>query len=153
MHHEFIASFRARNTRACEARGRLATAARLYADGFKAELQPLADHYSAGAKVAVRAAVGEGTDSWGLDEKDRGRLRQQALAWMRAALGAWDKLAEDKAARPGLRQALEKWQKDDDLAGVREKPRLNKLPEAERAAWGKFWDDVAHLLRKTESRP
>jgi hypothetical protein len=37
------------------------------------------------------------------------------------------------------------WQKDDDLAGVREPAALAKLPEAERLEWQKFWKEVEAL--------
>jgi hypothetical protein len=43
---------------------------------------------------------------------------------------------------------LQHWQKDADLAGLRGKEALAKLPEAERAAWEQFWTDVEKLLKK-----
>ena len=43
------------------------------------------------------------------------------------------------------------WQEDRDLAGVRDKDALAKLPAEERAAWEKLWADVAALLKKAEA--
>ena len=45
-------------------------------------------------------------------------------------------------------KALRHWQTDPDLAGVRDKAALEKLPDAERADWEKLWSDVAELLKK-----
>ena len=45
-------------------------------------------------------------------------------------------------------QTLLHWQTDPDLAGVRDKSALAKLPEAERPEWAKLWADVAALLVK-----
>jgi hypothetical protein len=41
-----------------------------------------------------------------------------------------------------VRQRLEHWQKDADLAGLRDAEALAKLPEVEREAWRSFWTDV-----------
>jgi tetratricopeptide (TPR) repeat protein len=132
--------------RSCEARERLATAARLYVDAFKAGLKPTAKDYSAAARAAVRAATGEGTDTWALDEKDRAQLLQHALTWMQAALGAWGERTEDRAGRLELRSVLMRCQKDPDFATVREKAHLDKLPPAEGVAWGKFWASLDDAL-------
>ncbi len=40
------------------------------------------------------------------------------------------------------------WQKDADLAGLRDAAAVDKRPEAERAACRKLWADVAQLLDK-----
>jgi hypothetical protein len=42
---------------------------------------------------------------------------------------------------------MKHWQADADLAGVRDKDALAKLPEAERDGWKQLWDDVAMLLK------
>jgi hypothetical protein len=44
--------------------------------------------------------------------------------------------------RRGQRQRLQQWLEDPDLAGVRDKPALVKLPREERAEWETFWADV-----------
>jgi hypothetical protein len=50
-----------------------------------------------------------------------------------------------------LGQALLGWQKDADLAAVRDATYLAKLPAAERGKWRHFWEDVAALLRKNSA--
>jgi hypothetical protein len=46
-----------------------------------------------------------------------------------------------------VRQRLAQWQKDADLASVRDKEALDRLPEDERAAWQRLWDDVESLWK------
>jgi hypothetical protein len=46
--------------------------------------------------------------------------------------------------------ALRHWQKDADLAGLRDKEALAKLSAEERAACANLWADVAALLKKAE---
>jgi hypothetical protein len=91
-----------------------------------------------------------------LDEKERGRLRQQALDWLRADLDAWNEQLKKDPARAGRQvvQQMQHWQQDSDFANVRDPEALAKLPEAERPAWQKLWADVAETLRKaTETNP
>jgi hypothetical protein len=68
----------------------------------------------------------------------------------RADLALRDKQAEKGApeARAEVQQKLQYWQKDADLAGVRDAAALEALPEGERAEWKKLWADVAGLLKK-----
>jgi len=51
-------------------------------------------------------------------------------------------------ARSAVQQTLRHWQKDTDLAGLRDPTALAKLPEAERAEWHKLWADVEETLKK-----
>jgi hypothetical protein len=46
------------------------------------------------------------------------------------------------------RQALLHWQKDTDLAGMRDPAALRKLPAAEQVAWHKLWAQVDALLAR-----
>ena len=95
-------------------------------------------------------ASGKGEDADKLDDKERVRLRQQALGWLRADLDLWAKQVENgkPPGRAAARQTLQRWQKDTDLASLRDAAALAKLPEAERAACQKLWADVAALLKK-----
>jgi hypothetical protein len=43
---------------------------------------------------------------------------------------------------------MRQWRSDGDLAGVRDKGRLARLPDAERIAWHKLWDNVAALRQR-----
>jgi hypothetical protein len=47
-----------------------------------------------------------------------------------------------------VQRTLQHWQKDTDLAGLRDKAALAKLPEAEQKAWRKLWAEVDALLRR-----
>src|SRR5262249_18879130 len=116
-----------------------AAAARLYADAFAAE-PGLADdlrvphRYHAargaalahGARAAARAAAGKGEDAARLDAQERGRLRGQALAWLRAELRAWAARVEKGTPqeRAAALKSLPGWPADPDLAGVRDAAAL-----------------------------
>jgi tetratricopeptide (TPR) repeat protein len=135
-------------------RKRYAASARLYRDAFAARPQLAGDprqsiRYNA-ACAAVLVSRGRGEDASGLGEEERTAWRRQALAWLRADLALWDKLA---AANPAVvRQRLQHWWKDADLAGVRDQAALAQFPEAERAAWQKLWAEVEALRKKAQGK-
>jgi hypothetical protein len=105
------------------------------------------------ACAAVLAAAGQDSGAVKLEHKERARLRQQALDWLKADLAAWTKLAEGTAPqRQVARQKLTHWQADADLASVRDKPALVKLPAAERDAWRKLWADVDDLVQRVSDK-
>jgi hypothetical protein len=54
--------------------------------------------------------------------------------------------------KEALRQRLAHWQQDSDLASVRDKEALAKLPDDERRAWALLWEDVAALLHKVQEK-
>jgi hypothetical protein len=54
----------------------------------------------------------------------------------------------DAKAATASRQALLHWQRDADLAAVRDRDLLAKLPEAERTAWANLWGHVDILLAR-----
>jgi serine/threonine-protein kinase len=145
--------------RVCRLKRLPATGARLAAEAF-AERPELAndfrrgDRYSA-ACLSVLAAVGQGKDADRLDDKERLRLRTQALEWLRADLRLWTKEAENVTpqTRDGIKRALEHWRKNPDLAGVREPGPLAGLPEPERKAWRQLWADGEALLTRMRELP
>jgi hypothetical protein len=49
------------------------------------------------------------------------------------------------------RAALAHWQKDTDLAGVREKDALAKLPAEEQKAFRQLWAEVATTLKTAQT--
>jgi hypothetical protein len=85
-----------------------------------------------------------------LDEKERIRLRNQALAWLVADLEQWRKLLKGGKAEDSkvVKAALENWQRDTDLNSVRDPDALKKLLAEEQEPWQKLWADVAELLKK-----
>src|SRR5262249_54986263 len=113
-----------------------ALSARFYADDFNA-LPKLAEdlsnqyRYSAACSSAL-AGCGQGKDAAKLGAKERTRLRQQALAWLRADLAAYDKLANGQPKeRPLVQERLAYWKQDSNLINVRELAALASLPQAE----------------------
>ena len=130
-----------------------ATAARLYAEAFAANPppadQPVVQRYNA-AGAAALASCGQGKDADQTDDKERVRLRRQALEWLRADLAAWRQLLEKEPdkARPVVRRQMRHWQQDKDFAGVRGPEALAKLPEGERQDWQKLWEEVEALAKR-----
>jgi hypothetical protein len=99
------------------------------------------------------ALVDKGVDADKLDDKERGRLRQQGLDWLRADLAVYSRAAEQGSPklRQLIRQRLVYWQEDTALTAVREAKALTALPQKERAAWQQHWADVAALRNKIET--
>jgi tetratricopeptide (TPR) repeat protein len=140
-------------------RKRYAAAVRFFGEAFAADSklagdQP-SDHRYNAACAAVLAGCGQGTDADKLDAKERTRLRQQALDWLRADLKAWRQVLDkspDKAG-PATAQQMQHWLQDADFAGVRGPNTLTRLPEAERQEWRKLWEEVEALRQRAAGRP
>jgi hypothetical protein len=103
----------------CLTQKRYAAAARLYGDAFAADPKQTGHHYNAACAAAL-AAAGRGTGAGKLEDKDRARLREQALGWLRADLARWEKQAVSGTpqARAAVQKTLRRWQQDADLAGA-----------------------------------
>ncbi len=110
------------------------------------------NRYNAACSAAV-AGCGQGEDAAKLDEKERARLRRQALDWLLADLAAWDQLLQKQPeeARPRVQFWLRHWQQDPDFAGVRG-DAISRLPEAERQPWQQLWADVEETLKKANQQ-
>jgi eukaryotic-like serine/threonine-protein kinase len=135
-----------------------AAALRFYREAF-AEQPQVADDLNAqhrynAACAAALAGCGQGADADEFDTKERARLRQQALDWLRADLKAYRQVMEKSAGKagPAITQRMQHWIQDEDFAGVRGDEALAKLPEEERAAWRKLWADVAEMLAKAQGK-
>ena len=92
------------------------TATHQYAAAFADEPKLAYDHgaahrYNAACHAAL-AGCGQGKDAADLPEKERSRLRQQALDWLRADLDAWGKLLkkEPDKASPIVLKTMRHWQ-------------------------------------------
>jgi hypothetical protein len=134
------------------------TATGLYAAAFVAEPK-LADdlgtaHRYNAARHAALAAAGQGEDASKLDDKERTRLRQQALDWLKADLSQCAQRLQSgsRIARRLVTQQMQRWQKDADLAGIRDKAALAKLPAEEQKAFTQLWADVAALRKQAEGK-
>jgi serine/threonine-protein kinase len=137
----------------CRCKGQDAAAARFFREAFAAR-PGLAEegtphHRFLGACSTARAGCGLGGGS-NLDEKERAVWRRQALEWLREELVWQDKKMQSERveAQEKARRALEQWQNEPALEGVRGKDALAKLPEEESKAWGRFWQEVRELLEK-----
>jgi tetratricopeptide (TPR) repeat protein len=134
-------------------------AARFYDEAFTEKPQ-LADdltklfRYNAACAAAL-AGCGQGEEADKLDEKERARLRQQALDWLRADLKAYRQLM-DKAADKvsgAVAKKMQHWLQDDDFAGVRGAEALARLPQGERSEWEKLWQEIEALRQRAAQRP
>jgi tetratricopeptide (TPR) repeat protein len=113
-----------------------------------------AGHRYNAACAAALAGCGQGKDADKTDDKERDRLRHQALDWLRADLQAQRLLLEKDAknAGPTVAVLMRHWLADPDFAGVRGDKALAKLPEAERQPWQKLWSAVADMLKRAQEK-
>ncbi len=135
-----------------------AASARWYGEAFAARPDLPGDlrsgHRYDAACAAALAGRGEGKDADHLDDKERARLRNQSLAWLRAELDAWRRVLDrqpDKA-RAVARQKIQQWLSDTDFNGVRGPDALAKLPAAEREPWRQLWADIAETVARAQGR-
>jgi tetratricopeptide (TPR) repeat protein len=141
----------------CTLRRLYRASAGLYADAFTADPRTAADlkaaHLYNAASSAALAGTGQGQDAAGFDGKEKARLRQQSLDWLRADLVLRTRQLESgrPADRAEVQQKLNHWRNDRDLAGVRDKDALAKLPAEERVAWEKLWADMAALVKTADT--
>jgi tetratricopeptide (TPR) repeat protein/tRNA A-37 threonylcarbamoyl transferase component Bud32 len=132
--------------------------ARFYSEAFEAQPEIVKDpktgrRYDA-ACCALLAGCGKGKDADTLDDKDRPRLRKQALDWLQADLTLWAKQVETQKAenRAVVMQFLKHWQEDADLAGIRNEASVAKLPADEQEACKKLWADVEAVIKRTQEK-
>jgi tetratricopeptide (TPR) repeat protein len=114
-----------------------------------------AGHRYDAARSASLAAAGQGEDAAKLDNAVRTRLRKQALEWLRADLALCTKQLESgkPADRAEVQKTVRDWQKDTDLAGIRDAATVAKLSGEEQKACTQLWTDVAALLKKANAPP
>jgi tetratricopeptide (TPR) repeat protein/tRNA A-37 threonylcarbamoyl transferase component Bud32 len=140
--------------RICRLKGLPAASAGLYKRAFKddprLERDASGKHRFYAAEAAAMAGGGGGKDDPSPDEIARARWRKQALDWLRADLTPLAKqvVGGNPLERARAIMKLQQWRRNPHLAVVRDTDALEKLPEAERDAWGKLWADVAELLTK-----
>jgi tetratricopeptide (TPR) repeat protein len=138
----------------CQHKGMHAGAARFATQAFALDPK-LADDLQAGRRYnaachAALAAAGKGEDAARLDDAAKAKLRRQALDWLKADLAVLTRLRDSgpPQTRPFIVQTLTHWLQDTDLAGIRDKAALAKLPAQEQKAFTQLWADVAGLLKK-----
>jgi len=137
--------------------------AALYAAAFE-EDPAVADDLHGGhrynaACAALRLAGGVGGAPQ-LPDVEQASWRRQGLAWLAADLAAWTAAWKSLHAAPAgaaaaeslrdeLHTTLGHWQRDGDLAPLREVAALASLPESERRECETLWHDVQALLDAT----
>jgi hypothetical protein len=136
---------------------RCAAAAKLWAEALEDDLRLAEDrqaqHPYNAACAAALAASGRGVDDPPPDEDAKVKLREQSLGCLKSELTTWSKLVESgpPQARAFVAQTLEHWQRDADLAGVRDAEAIEGLPESGRDAWRALWAGVEDLLAKAKA--
>jgi tetratricopeptide (TPR) repeat protein len=138
--------------------GLYAASVRFYREAFASQptlaedLQ--AEHRYNAACAAALAGCGRGKDAAALDEKELGRLRRQALDWLKSDLRAWQRLLQEQPGKagPAVGQTLRHWSQDPDFDGVRG-AALARLSEAERRDWQQLWADVEKTLEQARGKP
>jgi eukaryotic-like serine/threonine-protein kinase len=133
-----------------------ATAVRLWTEAFAINPNLVNDRqtgsrYNAACGASL-AATGHGKDVPAPDEAATVRLRRQALDWLKAEFAARKDAAMNIAQiqKPTVAETLAHWLEDPDLAGLRTKPELAKLPEAERNEWQLLWADVDAFVKRAK---
>jgi serine/threonine-protein kinase len=128
-----------------------AAAAGFYEAAFSAR-PSLADDLEAAdradaARAVALAGCGVGEDVASISAESRATLRKLALVRLTADYNAWAE--RHRVGKPGDRTAAaaaaRSWQKNEDLAAVRDEQGLAKLPADERRAWQALWAKVAAL--------
>jgi tetratricopeptide (TPR) repeat protein len=112
-----------------------------------------ARHRYDAAVSAALASAGRSKDAAPPDDRERARLRKQALDWLRADLELRARTLDTgtPADRAAVRDALREWQVDADLDCLREGAALASLPAEDRDAFTRLWADVSALSTKAES--
>jgi serine/threonine protein kinase/Flp pilus assembly protein TadD len=138
----------------CADRALYVAAVRFWSEAFAADpkladdLQ--AEHRYSAACAAALGGAGQAKDSPPPDDAAKAQLREQARTWLQADLAANAKHLDSKNPKAGwvVRQRLQGWKSDFDLAGLRIQEAVAKLPAEEQEACRKLWAEVETLLQK-----
>ncbi len=101
-------------------------------------------------KLLALATAGQGKHGPPLDDATKAKLRRQALDWLQAELAASTRRLESGPSQDlsAIAQTLRFWEKDSDLAGIRETESLARLPADEQRVWHKLWADLDSFLKR-----
>jgi eukaryotic-like serine/threonine-protein kinase len=138
----------------CSNTKRYAAAARFWAEAFEVDPASAIDlktvHRYYAACAASLAGTAQTKDDPLPDEAARSRFRTQARDWLRADLGLRSKQLDtgDATGLVDVRNTLQYWKTDTNLAGIRDAEALARLSEAERKDWKELWVEVEALLAK-----
>ena len=106
------------------------------------------------ACAASLAATGKGKDVDKLQDEDRAKFRKQALDWLRADLTLCRKQNQSRNVKEAilLSEKLPQWQRNPNLAGVRDPKELAGLTKEEQEPWQQLWTDLAQLVKEVRAR-
>jgi Flp pilus assembly protein TadD len=141
--------------RLCAEKGLHAAAARFWSEALAADPQladePRGAHRYNAACSAALAASGKG-DGEALGDEQRVALRKQALDWLRADLTLWTSRLDSATAedRRTILKNVEHWQRDPDLAGIRDAESRALLSAQERQTLEQLWADIEALLTRDD---
>jgi serine/threonine-protein kinase len=135
----------------CQSTGRTRALAKLYAAAFAASPDMGDDirvnRRTMGALAAACAGCGRGLDAGDLDEAEKAKWRETALQWLRAdLLSCSNEARKTKTARDRVVKTMTRWEREPDLAGIRESSQIAKLPAGEQKQCLELWRDVSNAL-------
>jgi hypothetical protein len=109
----------------------------------------LPTRYNAACAASLAGAVQRVGRLFDLDESERTRWRKQAIDWLQADLAALKNRSTtgDPAIRAGVSRMLSNWRENSELAALRERTALEKLPLSEQQECQRLWCDVDAVLR------
>jgi serine/threonine-protein kinase len=136
----------------CVFKKNYAAAARFFQGAFTAEPK-FAEAVQQGTRydaawAAALAGCGHGKDADRWNDEERAHWRRQALDWLRQDLAWWGKVQGNGDAQTNarVREKLQYWKTDGNLAGVRSQDACIRLQDEERKLWESLWSDVDALL-------
>jgi serine/threonine-protein kinase len=138
---------------ACQFHNRFGLAARLYADAFAADPRLEEDfgarrRYGA-ARMAALAGCGRDEDAARDGHAGERLWRTRARQWLRADLAAWIRYADGSPADADrVRDELQRWRDEPDLAGLRKPAELDRLSADERADCLSLWKEVDAVFKR-----
>jgi tetratricopeptide (TPR) repeat protein len=130
-----------------------AASARFYVEAFAAQPKLANDvlqmHRYQAARAAAMAGTGQGEDAAKLDDTARAEWRNHARKWLQSDLAFFEQAVRggQPQTRVAVRQLLQRWRSEPDLAGIRDAAALAKLPPEEQDAFRKLWGRVDGLIR------
>jgi eukaryotic-like serine/threonine-protein kinase len=134
--------------------GQFPEAVRKFRAAFEARPALIAEPRTQIRNLAACAAAMAGDDPGGeaqpMDKATLAAFRRSAADWLRQDLAAWGKILEKPTPqdRADAAVAVEQWTREPRLTAIREPAMMARLPEAERAALGALWADVATMIQK-----
>ncbi|MGF1579613.1 MAG: tetratricopeptide repeat protein, partial [Gemmataceae bacterium] len=106
------------------------------------------DRYNAACAASMAAAL-QGVEAKQIDAKERTKLRQQALGWLRSDLAMYSQQwREGPTSLFATETVLEQWVRDSDLSHVRNKKAIGQFPQDEKQDWRALWSNVKAIQKK-----